>query len=65
MTPAITDKFLADVAYGLFALTAPMSGQLAAWLAMSEQERAKYRARARFILSYADPDALQAGRRPA
>ena len=60
----VTDEYLEAVALGLFALDAPLltPSVEAAWRRLQEDDRRRYVARARFVLSYADPTALGAGR---
>lgn len=60
----MTDEYLMAVAFGMYALTVPLAGfdYVSAWAAMTDDQRAPYVARARFVLSWADPSALDAGR---
>ena len=60
----ISDEFLERVSVGLFALTQPVDALDAKdrWRALPAGEQSKFRAKARFVLSYADDSALIAGR---
>ena len=59
----MNDEYLDAVALGLHALESKLwEAPTATWRRLTDGERARYRARARFVLSYADESALQAGR---
>jgi hypothetical protein len=59
----MTDDYLNAVALGFYALDAPvLSNPADGWPNLDERRRELYRAKARFVLSYADPTALAAGR---
>lgn len=56
-------NILEAVAFGLYALQSSLwEDPRTGWRQMPEGEQAKFRARARFVLSYADETALKAGR---
>jgi hypothetical protein len=56
-------RCLDGVALGLYALQSKLfDSPTDEWQRLSRGERERYRCRARFVLSYVDPTALEAGR---